>query len=214
MDDIGVFGVVAQTVDWWETDGAGEAAALPVWARRPEHVGEVALILRHDLIREEFRHKRAVRADFRRKVRHDAQVLRLWQIRDIHIIRAVLQDDLAAALDRGHVIRYLHGSPQAGLQRQVRLGLELLEMPVFLLCLESRIVDSRMAPFRRVRADLEDAVEVEPDREVIALRPFCLGMLINLLIFLRRQPLLVEADLADAAGQMREVLRRPISGMT
>ena len=59
MDDIGVFGVVAQTVDWWETDGAGEAAALPVWARRPEHVGEVALILRHDLIREEFRHKRA-----------------------------------------------------------------------------------------------------------------------------------------------------------
>ena len=68
--------------------------------------------------REEFRHKRAVRADFRRKVRHDAQVLRLWQIRDIHIIRAVLQDDLAAALDRGHVIRYLHGSPQAGLDRK------------------------------------------------------------------------------------------------
>ena len=64
-----------------------------------------------------------------------------------------------------------------------------------------------MAPLCRVRADLEDAVEVEPDREVIALRPFCLGMLINLLIFLRRQPLLVEADLADAARQMREVLR-------
>lgn len=96
----------------------------------------------------------------------------------------------------------------------MRLGLELLETPILLLRLESRIVDGRMAPLCRVRTDLENAVEVEPDREVIALGAFCLGMLVNLPILLRRQSFLVEADLADAAGQMREVLRRPISGMT
>ena len=33
MDDVGVFGIVAQAVDWWEADRAGEAAALPVGAR-------------------------------------------------------------------------------------------------------------------------------------------------------------------------------------
>ena len=32
MDDVGVFGIVAQAVDWWEADRAGEAAALPVGA--------------------------------------------------------------------------------------------------------------------------------------------------------------------------------------
>lgn len=64
MDDIGVFGIVAQAVDRREADGSSEAAALPVGARRPEHVGEVALILRHDLIRQELRNERAIRADF------------------------------------------------------------------------------------------------------------------------------------------------------
>ena len=58
-----------------------------------------------------------------------------------------------------------------------------------------------------MRADLEDAVEVEPDREVIALGAFCLGMTVDFCILLGRQSFLVEADLADAAGQMREVLR-------
>ena len=33
MDDIGVFGIVAQAVDGRETDGSSEAAALPVGAR-------------------------------------------------------------------------------------------------------------------------------------------------------------------------------------
>lgn len=33
MDDVGVFRIVAQAVDWWEADRAGEAAALPVGAR-------------------------------------------------------------------------------------------------------------------------------------------------------------------------------------
>ena len=47
-------------------------------------------------------------------------------------------------------------------------------------------------------------MEVEPDREVIALGAFCLGMLVNLPILLRRQSFLVEADLADAAGQQHD----------
>ena len=77
-------------------------------------------------------------------------------------------------------------------------------MPVLLLRLEGRVVDGRMTPFRRVRADLEDAVEVEPDREVIALGAFC-GMTVDF-AFSRLSVLLV-AHLADAAGQMRAPTR-------
>lgn len=44
MDDVGVFGIVAQAVDWRKADGAGEAAAFPVGARRPEHIRKIASI--------------------------------------------------------------------------------------------------------------------------------------------------------------------------
>lgn len=96
----------------------------------------------------------------------------------------------------------------------MRLGFELREAPVFLLCLECWIIDSRMTPFRRVRTNFKDIAEVEPDREVIALRALCLRLLIDRFIFICRQTFLIKTDLADMRGQMREVLRRPISGMT
>ena len=120
---------------------------------------------------------------------------------------SILQRHRHASLSSRSIIGHLDRRLDGRRARDMRLRAEMSEAPILLLGLILRLIYRRMSPLRRMRADGQYIVEIQPYGEILSLRALFLRLLIDLLVLLPGQMCLIKTHLPYRARQMSEVFR-------